>query len=427
MSKTPSRAMTFRLSVVESAYKFTDEVTAVHPDFDSPDEDYISKLPVELQLPIFECLPTNDDVGNLRRASKAWAATGTAELFPNGLFEIKPYRDDMRRLEEVSGRPWLARYITQIKIYLGDYNTSNPFWKTSHVRTPGGATTVQPWNRFRRLVKIHSDNYCDALILGPAFRKLQNLRSMAVTSLEFPFSKHETWLRDVWRDVQKMSEKSRMPFLDINLSIWRYISIFSAIQFLDTPLLKADFDMFPLVQFQRVTNIPPIALTNVLASSSAVQFGDLRQFRLRTTLGSIIAEFPCYYLGENFSRYLGSMQSLRNIDLHWPGKQDNHGNLTLQSDMFYNNLWPFLECLRISGNVGTTYARFIRFLSKHNRNLKCLFIQDYDFETDFAVFRGHLKSLCTTLRTGMLCMTVRVFGCCKMNNSDNFRFPTRQV
>src|SRR4051794_13814937 len=80
--------------------------------------DFISQVPLELKSHILKLLP-DEYVPSLRLTARAWADAGAEYMFKDG-FTIRPHLADMRRLEEVSKSPHIAKGIKTIVIFMGD-------------------------------------------------------------------------------------------------------------------------------------------------------------------------------------------------------------------------------------------------------------------------------------------------------------------
>jgi hypothetical protein len=85
-----------------------------------PPRDHLSGLPVELHDLVVQLLGTNDRL-SLRSTSRKLNEVCLAKgLFKDHAYAIRPYADDMGRLERVSGNETIAKGIRHLTIFVGD-------------------------------------------------------------------------------------------------------------------------------------------------------------------------------------------------------------------------------------------------------------------------------------------------------------------
>lgn len=150
----------------------------------------VSILPLELKTLVAEYLGLHD-VRNLRSVSKAWATAGNPELFKGGLFTMRPYLNDMERLKEIGTRPWLAKYVKHIKIYVGDVDPrylKKAFDSEAHHYGP--KITKKMWSSVKRQMELFSKMYCNLRSLLEIFPLFTNVASLTVTSRQNPFARN---------------------------------------------------------------------------------------------------------------------------------------------------------------------------------------------------------------------------------------------
>lgn len=113
---------------------------------------HISSLPSECKIQVVRYLLARD-AASMRLTSKLWGVIATGGLFnvvddndgfwvngwergwamrnfnakarpkiSSGILSIRPQYDDMKRLENITSRPWLAKHIKEVIIHLDDIN-----------------------------------------------------------------------------------------------------------------------------------------------------------------------------------------------------------------------------------------------------------------------------------------------------------------
>lgn len=154
-----------------------------------PTRDIISQLPPEIKINIFHFISVHD-AKRLRLMSRAWAEAGSDSLFRNG-FKLHPLRRDMQRLVNVCQLPHLANRIRRLEIFLDSNNVGK--FSLNNARL----------NEVRRRGLKRDWAYCDFGVLVSVFRKLPNLRNVAITSLIHPATGanlEERW-NSAWDDL----------------------------------------------------------------------------------------------------------------------------------------------------------------------------------------------------------------------------------
>lgn len=100
-------------------------------------------------------------------------------------FVLRPHRDDIRRLHNVTKSPVFAASIKRIRIFVGDID-QNPFAKALHrVDAVYRKTVMQLRVQLRKNLWVQDGNVGS---MREAFRLLPNLICVAATSNEYPFA-----------------------------------------------------------------------------------------------------------------------------------------------------------------------------------------------------------------------------------------------
>ena len=97
----------------------------------------------------------------------------------HAVLSVRPHVNDMARIKEISERPWLARHIKQVDIYLGDFN-------------------IGYLVDFDNFVYNRSVGHCNFRDLSEAFSRLLDVDPLPILSKECPFWPSEKLLCDVW-------------------------------------------------------------------------------------------------------------------------------------------------------------------------------------------------------------------------------------
>ena len=146
----------------------------------------IDQLPNELKTQIIGYLePDLESIRNIRLVSRSWAFLGSPYLL-DPTFNMLSNRDDMNRLVEIAQHPYFSQRIKKLAIkwasidgealrleliapYAGhsyDEDSFREYWGK--------------WLKFKGLVDLYSDTFCDKDLLAICFNGLTNLNTLRV-------------------------------------------------------------------------------------------------------------------------------------------------------------------------------------------------------------------------------------------------------
>jgi hypothetical protein len=146
-----------------------------------------------------------------------------------GILSIRPQLDDMRRLWEVSKRPWLAKHIKHVEIYVGDFRYGalmeslerESKWRENGYEGHGeSAETSVHLRELKRIFDFSehvvngSNNmfdrarfddaappHCIAYLMAHALSSLPCLESLGAISSRNPLLSHPEYIHDAWRSM----------------------------------------------------------------------------------------------------------------------------------------------------------------------------------------------------------------------------------
>jgi len=337
------------------------------------------------------------DVANLRLTSRAWAGVCVQGLFnasvgpciQNGVFSIRPHLDDMTRIKEVSSRPWLAKHIKHLEIFVGDFNFEQ--YERSFELKEG--ETKQRVKDLLEKISQTSEAYCDPVLLHHAFSLFPNVDSLSATSTRCPFPESDLNLHMAWDSMVEAwdSSRSQNSFLDNKTSVNRYFAIFyAASRCFPSRIRTMVLDPMPIDLFFSPEEASKLARGDVGDDDEAQKFivrgskprkhkAEILYTQVRD-LRISLAGFcnPLYSrvpkLGQVLGQFLGYMRHLRSLDLSWEIENTSNNEFEARwQESFYQNVWPHLESLRIR-NIKTPDDLLLSFISRHAPTLTRLSI-----------------------------------------------------
>ncbi|KAF7932414.1 hypothetical protein EAE99_003654 [Botrytis elliptica] len=389
-----------------------------------------SNLPTELKCRVVDLLAAKDVI-HLRLTSKAWGGVSVNGLFnvrtgnhiEHGVFSIRPHIDDMTRLRSVAGSPWLARVIKHVKIYVGDLDmlefdhevqTVNRYTKIESM-----LTCERKVNTLLEQIVQNRMKHCDPVMLSHSLSKLSSVKSVTATANECPFSPSEINFTLAWMRLMRRWNREPDALYDSydttfpTRSSIRHLSILLATRLLQNPVRNLVLDTFPIDLFasrgfhddddQTGTSyeIHTDFLHDMQDMTSKVE--NLR-IGINPVSHNATTQEHTGVIAESISMFMGSMQSLRSIDitLNMSSRFPSDSMELTTQDGFYSNTFPHLEHFRIS-KVRSFDTPFYSFIFRHKATLKSLSIGHDFFLVPQDRPRGcvSVKSILFKLRNGM--------------------------
>lgn len=382
-------------------------------------------LPIELKARIISFLPALD-VTNLRLICRAFAGVCVEGMFnvvsggfiQSGTFSIRPHIVDMTRLQHICNRPWLARMIRHVNIYVGDVDMVEFDQEVQAINKVTERECV--WKSERRINRLldqiigNRNQHCDPVILSRAFSLLPMVESISATSTRCPFSASETTFCAAWERMLLRWNLEPGSFFDAqdpsmpSLSGIKYLSILlPAARRVKRPVRKLILDTLPIDLFirhdpQDINSYEMLVHTDFIREiqnmTSQVQDLHLGFTRLGDR---IMYQRPA--LAQAIGGFLGSMSYLRSLDFTWnmSWRYDNDLFEGEWQTSFYNNTWPHLKKLRLS-KVRSPELLFSSFIGRH-KALKFLslghdfFITSQEDEGECVSYKKLLTSFRKTL------------------------------
>ncbi|KAM3081609.1 hypothetical protein ACMFMG_005061 [Clarireedia jacksonii] len=339
--------------------------------------DSLSQLPNEIKSRIISFLPASD-VSNLRITCRAWGGVCVAGLFnirvgkfiEQGVFSIRPHRDDMTRLRDITSLPWLAKVIKHIKIYIGDLDMLEFDHEVQMVnrytKLESMSKSEKRVNQLLEQIVQNRARHCDPVVLMHSLFKLPAVDSVTATSTECPFAESEVSFTLAWERLQRRWDLEPDTWYDSYDTTFptrsgiRHICILLAARRLRQPLRRLALDSFPADLFIRddlnyvvedAPDSPSGIHTNFLRDmqelTSTVQTLRLGLNRLEE---NALLHAPPSSLSTSMKIFLGSMQNLRTLDLSFnmSFRFPNESHRLACQDSLYSNTFPYLERLRLS-------------------------------------------------------------------------------
>ena len=146
----------------------------------------IDQLPNELKTQIFGYLePDLESIRNIRLASRSWAFLGSPYLLDT-TFDMHSNRDDMNRLVEIAQHPYFSQRIKKLAIKWASIDGET--LRLELIAPYAGHSYDEDffreywgkWLKFKGLVDLYSDTFCDKDLLAICFNGLTNLNTLGV-------------------------------------------------------------------------------------------------------------------------------------------------------------------------------------------------------------------------------------------------------
>jgi len=382
---------------------------------------YIQSLSDELKLCVIDCLGVKD-VKNLRLTCREWAGKGVKGLFKLGTLTLWPHVDDMTRLQEISMRPWLARYIRCIDIYPGDWN-QKIFESAIRRTTPRKLEKSRRVSSLRQSLNNYRGRHCNRDILSTAFKSLPNLTAVLINSNDAPFS--EKYRVTAWGD---RTTEHYPQTLDHEVAGIRYMDILTAMATIPSPLSQLRLDYLPLKRMlmravdQTSFKIEEaLKMTVILDCQSMMEKSGASLWALSLTIGDgAQGYYTSPELAQALAMSLASMRHLRLLSLVWREGNECESRFTTWMRTLYDTHWPFLESLAFE-NMKTPDRYLTKLLMNHTKTLKELRLDT----TSVVLSHGNtFRHFLTEIRNNLSLAAFRLHFNQEMNEGQYDKFNT---
>ncbi|KAK0104482.1 hypothetical protein ONS95_004771 [Cadophora gregata] len=168
--------------------------------------DLLCRLPPELKQRVLDFVEFEDHL-NIRRLSRVWSIAALDRTWQHGLV-LRPNRNHVTKLIEVSRRPWLREKIDRITFSVDDidYATVRHWMRTSGYTAYANLAIVRLIElELRRVLSRHSpstetfqqlpvnlgmdtDDYCNGELLARTLIVMPNVKTIYIKFGEYPFT-----------------------------------------------------------------------------------------------------------------------------------------------------------------------------------------------------------------------------------------------
>ncbi|KAH7403330.1 hypothetical protein BKA64DRAFT_447137 [Cadophora sp. MPI-SDFR-AT-0126] len=382
-----------------------------------PARDQLSTLPSELKQRLLDFVDFKDHL-NIRLVSRVWSIAGFKRTWNHGLV-LRPNRNHVNKLIEVSRRPWLRERIRKIVFSVDDVDylvvrhwmwySSDPVLKqyTSDVAKfnndvhrifARSSSSVEEESLRRQDVSINlgddDDDFCNATLLARTLAVMPNIKTIHVEFGEYPFQ--DLSLASLWNTMPKRDYIAglRSTLQDQSLAVKFYSSILMGANAASLTFANLRMDRMPMLCFvppDEAHILSPLNhLTTMISSvrhvqDLAIQFSGCYLDYTHTETHTI---------PRNIALFLGSMP-LRSLTLGWGDAFDERDTndvprLLCLSAPFYDLTFPYLTTLRISHIAQATYMTpmLYQFLCRHSSALRRLHINSAVGPSDWRAYHA---------------------------------------
>ena len=366
----------------------------------------LSHFPNELRIAILENLMPSD-VANLRLTAKEWASIGAEYIFNEGKFFLHPHPDSMSTLLNVCANPTMKRGVKIMVVLLSDMR-----YELLQTTIAKFTSAPAPFELLRLMGKDGDleGMHCIKATLEYAIASLTNLKSICVSSDQYPFRKSEgRRFESLLALCDLVTRRSvRAP----ELVSQQYMNVITILE--TSPRIRGlTLDVFPTNSFTKVQHTRAVIdrekvrkLKHSLSALSSLEIGDVG---LTFLDNSAIPSYDSHTLEmvRVFHEVIGSISSLTRLSLDLR-KFRNWDSMRLGTEFgesFSNIFWPCLEHLAIYIEVPAT--TFMGFLTRHNSTLRSLSFSTHAMSYETAVLGQpanmfySAKQLLTTIRDTM--------------------------